>query len=348
MWYGDIAAINLTGANLPRDKTKTRNFEAYWLWFTRLMNLVLSAFKVTGDSIPDTIDKRTIKQSIFFYDSFSIFRVNNVDLSLPALPAGDLTIYGYPRTANVFSRNGFIAGEQTPKIHVLSPNGNDIIVSQGAGGELLPASGVMGAGYIIRAHEAFMPLVRYTAEYAWKISDTIRTIEVMSVKMKNPYIIFCAEEMRKTVERYFQQIRNNDDLVITTGIFDPNKVVIQQTEINPESIKAAKELVEWYLSQFVEMIGINSNPAPDKGERLITAEANSNNELIDLNIDPMIDYMNEQLETAADFFGWDMKIERSVKKDERDPIPGIPGNFGDVPSGSDMAGERDSSGSESD
>lgn len=346
MWFDDCANISLTGAQMPKNKAKTRNWREFWIWFNRLMDVGINKYKVSGD-FPETLDPRTILQSFFFYDSVCLFRTKEggVDLSLPGLPAADVTIYGYPRAANVFTKNGRLFGTATPVIRIRQPNGIDPVVNEGISDAAPDASA--GEGYIIRLHKTFNPLFPYAAEYAYKIADTMRTIEVLANKLKSPYVIFAAEEMRKTVLEYFRKIVDNEDLVIPTGIFDPAKVKLEDTTINPDAIKAARELVEWYISQYMEIVGLNSNPASDKQERLLVDEINSNNQQADINVDPVLDYVNDQLDQASEFFGWSMKLERSVEQDDRG-LSEVQNGFGNYGSEPDLAGDGNRAGSEID
>ena len=97
MWFNDISTIDLSYCNATKSKKKTllQNKREFWQWLAYLAELGINRYKLTGD-YPDTLDERTILQSIFWYGSFCIFNDNGVFLSLPALPASDLTVYGYP------------------------------------------------------------------------------------------------------------------------------------------------------------------------------------------------------------------------------------------------------------
>jgi hypothetical protein len=144
--------------------------------------------------------------------------------------------------------------------------------------------------------------------------------------------------MRRTVEEYFKNIKDNDDLIISTGVFDPSKVQVSALEFNPENVKVMRELVEWYMAQYLNFCGVNSNPASDKQERLLVDEINANDEETNNNVKPEIEFMNEQLDIINDFTGWSMKME--VNYNDKD----IQGNSGNLLGKSDLSDDGNGSG----
>lgn len=334
MWYNDFSTIDLSYCNATKAQKKTewQNRREFWQWLAYFSEMGINRYKITGD-YPDTLDERTILQSIFWYGSFCLFNDNGVWLSLPALPASDLTLYGYPRKVNVFGKNGY-----NKTIGLIQYNGDEEQVNKGVSD--IPVYDKRG--FWIQEKKFCYPLANSAIIKAEQVADTMRSIDVMRVLLKTPFVVFCIEEMRRTVEEYFKKIDRNEALIVTTGVFDPAKVQVQPLEFNPENVKTARELVEWYLAQYLNWCGVNSNPASDKAERLLVDEVNANDEETDNNVAPTVDWMNAQLERVNDITGWSMKMEvnyeqnKDIRRDSEELYGGT-----DLSDDSNASGQND-------
>lgn len=301
MWFNDISTIDLTycTATKTKKKTKLQNLREFWQWLSYLSEMGINRYKITGD-YPDTLDEKTILQSLFWYGSFCIFNDSGVWLSLPAMPASDLTVYGYPRKVNVFGRNGY-----NKTIGLIQYSGEESVVNDGVSD--IPVFDKRG--FWVQEKKFMYPLANSAIITSERLADTMRGIDVARIRLKSPYIFLTIEEMRRTVEEFLNNIKDNDELIVPTGVFDPSKVQVEHLEYNPENIKAMRELVEWYLGQYLGFCGLNSNPASDKQERLLVDEINANDEETENNVKPEIEFMNKQLEFINDITGWSMKME---------------------------------------
>ena len=298
-------------------KTKLRNWNEYWLFFQYFSELGINRYQL-GGKIPDSIDKHIILQSIYWRDSFTIFKEHGVWLGLPALPCGDRTLYKYPVNVKAYGGNGKI-------FDVNCVNGEEKLINEGFYSKELPNE----TGVFIQAKRQISPLAWYADVYAQRAADAMRALDVLRNKAKDPFKIFAREEMKATVERYLQQITDNEQTVITTGVFDPSKVQVAMTPVPSDSITSMRELVQWYTDQFLEIAGINNNPQSDKRERMIVDEVRANNTQAAMTIQASCDFMNEQLKKLEIISNGEISME--VKPYE----PDICGD-GDEVSGADL------------
>ena len=200
MWYNDFSTIDLSNCSATKSQKKTdwQNRREFWQWLAYFAEMGINRYKITGD-YPETLDERTILQGIFWYGSFALFEDNGVWLSLPAMPE-NFTIYGYPTRARVFGRNGY-----NKEIGVVQYNGDEKIVNVGAGGY----GEVDKNGFFIQEKKFYYPLANSAIITAERVADAMRSIDVMRVLLKTPFVVFCIEEMRRTVEEYFKKIDRN-------------------------------------------------------------------------------------------------------------------------------------------
>lgn len=330
MWFNEFSTIDLTQCSATKTKKKTvlQNKAEFWVWFSYLKEMGINRYKLTGD-FPETLDERTILQSLFWYGSFTIFNDSGVWLSLPGLPASDLTVYGYPRKVNVYGRNGY-----NKQVGLFQYNGDEKAVNAGVSGvEVYDKK-----GWWIQEKKNPFPLANMAIITADRLADTMRSIDVMRNKMKDPFVVLSKEETLRSVQDFFKDLKMNDELIVTTGVFDVNSVDIKKLDFNPELVKSARSLFEWYLSQYLSFCGLNSNPASDKDERLVVGEVEANDEETESNINPAVDYMNKQLETVNDLTGWTMKMEVTYNDGKNKDLRG---DFGDVFNGGDISSDSD-------
>lgn len=336
MWFNEFATIDLTycQATKAKKKAQLQNLVQFWDTFEKLANNGINRYKITGD-YPDTLDERTILQSLFWYGAFGLVNDNGVWLSLPAMPASDLTVYGYPRKINVFGKNGY-----NKTFEVIQYNGEDKAVNEGISDIELYNK----RGFWIMEKKLIYPLARTAIMFSERIADAYRIIDVLRVKAKDPYIFFSKEETLRTVKEFFKDINSNEEyVVVSTGVFDPDSVTAEKMESNPENLKTIQALVEWYEGKYNSYCGINSNPASDKKERLLVDEINANDEETENNVNKEVEYMNEQLDKVNELTGWSMRMEVAYESDKD-----IQRDSGDLLDERDLSSDSNTSGSDED
>lgn len=304
MWFSDIAGISLagfgSGNSFPKQLEKFKNEQEFIKWFTQLHEIALNRFKLNG--LPDTCDERTIMRSLLWYGRVVFFEKDGAVLSLPGAPTTDINLYGYAGFAYVWGCNGF-----NEKVKIVLPNGDAAITNKGLSTQI----DRNGEGFILYENKTRYPFIYTTMVTAERIADTMRTIDQQRQHFKRPYIITAQEETVNTVKKYFKQAKENQDLIIGTGVFDANSVNAIPISIADSEVKAMRELVEWYLAQYREQCGIDGqNPNTiDKKANLLVDEVESNNEQTEFDIKSTVDYINEQLKEVNKIFGLNITCE---------------------------------------
>ena len=114
--------------------------------------------------------------------------------------------------------------------------------------------------------------------YVNKLAEAERTMDVNVKACKTPVIFACDDKDLLSFKRMFQQVDGNTPaLFVDRGLnLDSIQAFLTGVKFMGNELMDYKHSVEADLLTF---LGIN-NPAVDKKERLITDEANSNNQLI--------------------------------------------------------------------
>jgi hypothetical protein len=292
--------------------SKMKNNVEYMNWFNLLERYAQYRYEFEG--LPDTINERVLKQALIWYGSCAFFDKDDALFCLPARATQDFNVYGDPCYAWVYGRNGYneqiglyIKGQDDTKF-----------ITKGVSGQYH----TKGKGVFVRENYNFYPFINYVFAYAMKLSDTARTIDTERFHLKRPYIITAKEEVVPTVKKFMEKTGDNEEYIVSTGIFDANDVNALPISLPTGALKDTEELQDWYLNQFLTLCGLNNNQDANKKERLIVDEVNANNESIDTNIQPMIEYLQEQLDEVNKIYSTDITVKAMKEEFDDEDILG--------------------------
>lgn len=315
MWYGNFCGgISLMG--IPTEsKKKLNKFKNAVLFQNTFARLIQDAMKrYSFDGLPDTISARALIMSLLWYGAVCVFEKSGALFALPCAPTGDgYNVYGDPGSVFVYSYNGF-----TEKVDVYIHGSDEAaFLAKSFGGRKTGGK----RGVFIRENALSFPFVNHTVFYASAISDTMRTLDVCRLNIKNPYFIVCEESVKPTVERYFKERDENNAAIISSGIFDVNRVSVLPIQTNAESLTACTQLIEWYESKYRELCGIENNAQMDKkGENLISDEVNVNDDYTAMGPEKSTEYIQQGLDDVNKIFGTHITVKAREVKDDDKPL----------------------------
>ena len=162
-----------------------------------------------------------------------------------------------------------------------------------------------------------MPTAGSMELFAYRLYEAQRTADINIVAQKTPVAIIIDEKQRLMMENLYNQYNGNQPF-----IFGDSK---QLTEDKLRSIKTdapfvADKIMDYkkeIWNEALTFLGIN-NIMVDKKERLITDEANSNNELINLNLQSFLaprQFACKQFNEKFGLIGTDKEISVRVRSD---------------------------------
>ena len=153
--------------------------------------------------------------------------------------------------------------------------------------------------------------------FALRLYEAEQTAMVNIKAQKTPVLLLMDEKQRLTMENIYSQYNGNKPVIFG----DKNSLgenVIK--EINTQAPFIADKIIDYkkeIWNEALTFLGIN-NIMVDKKERLITDEANSNNELINLNLQSYLAPRQEacrQFNEKFGFTGTDKEISVRVRSD---------------------------------
>ncbi len=254
-----------------------RNSRAFQNWFVYLTNLYLNAFEFTG--LPDTVNEKFLFETLYWDGKCLFFNDPTMGyLALPAEGDGELNVYfEYTRWRAI--------SNQYNRVY----NYPDDCV-------------------LIRANQLIYPPLFMVENWASRIADAERTIDVYAKTMKRPWLITGEHEDKLTMDILVDSVEQNE-LVITGS--DRIGSELQRAYANPmdgQGLMALWRHKHELLDECLTWFGIN-NANTEKRERLITSEVESNNQLIQLNSDTVLDWLQIACDEINERFGLNVSVD---------------------------------------
>ena len=267
----------------------------------------LSRYEI--ENLEPCMSDRVVHSTLLYHGTMCVFEKDGAILALPAAPSGNPNLNGDYKSCWVYGRNGF--NEEIP-LFIPGAEENDLMKR----GYLNLNQNEKPRGVFIRENPFMYPFINYCIDYAEKVADTMRTIDVTRANIKRPYIIAAEEQLVPTVKKFFEQRDNNMEYIVSTGVFPADKIAILPFETNAEAIKVGTDLIEWYYNDFDNKCFNNSNANPDKKERLLVDEVNSNNQSREKDKEKFRSFLQGQLDFCNKCLGTNLKLKEEPKDDD--------------------------------
>ena len=241
------------------------------------------------DGLPETINERFLKYTLFLYGKVTFFKDNDTLLALNGAPSGQQDIYYVPEEMVV----------SNPRL-LKSYN-----LKRGVDCEVVYCSD-------IDMYDQFELGGLYTlvAKTATMLADGDLSISVAQ-KNKRLINVLAAED---------QNTKNSIDVVVRKQYAGEPYVVVMKSLIdNVQSVPIVEkgtnqdlmqliEAQQYILSHFYESLGLQTHDQMKK-ERLITAEVNDNDNIAKLNIDNILASIQEGLDRVNAMFGTNISVK---------------------------------------
>lgn len=287
MWYNTLFPfINYGRLNKKKLASFENNIE-FQNVFCNFVNLCLDKFYIDG--LPDTCNERYFKLSLIF---------NGMAILAKDPERGFLTLGGSPDCQNLN-----IYGEW------------DRVICYGMNGQQFSYKNYMwgsdntGAEAIIcRDNDLFYPMINYIMIWAERLASSMRTIDTTARKLKTPYFIVCDESQKSSVKKILEDIDFNQDSIITNKSTVPDMFQILPTGVREGALQTLWEHYYNLQTELRTYLGISSIPNRAKKERLITDEANADEDLASSNLAYRMHNYESFCETANEFFGLELSV----------------------------------------
>lgn len=260
--------------------TDLLNDLTYRTLFDRFKMLAMNEWKWTG--LPDGIEERHIERWLFSRGFCVFFRDPQMSyMALECDTGSQLNVYGDPLgyRAHGFNYQRYL-------------DSDDCV--------------------LIRNNLLALPTQTFVTHFVNKMAEAERTMDVNVKACKTPIIFACDDKDVLTFKRIFQQVDGNVPAIFADRGLNLDSITAFQTGVKfmGNELMDYKRSVE---SDLLTFLGQNNTPV-DKKERLITDEAEANDQLIESFADLQLEARQKACQEINEKFGLSISVERRVEK----------------------------------
>ncbi len=264
----------------------------------RFERIALSTFEWVN--LPESMNERWLERTLYFHGKASVLDTKEYGIINASVASGSqLNIYGLPTKLQCFS-------------HLFYEN--RLLYSGLNKGE----NQRMNEAVLVLNDELSLPTCGTLELYAQRLAEIQRTMDVNLAGQKFPVAIVGSADQKLTLENLYNQYNGNQPFIFGDKNFlsPDNGLKVINTE-SPYIIDKLTDYKKEILNEALTFLGIN-NISIEKKERLVTDEANANNEVINLNLQsrlaPRLRACKEMNELFG-FTGTDKEISVRVRSD---------------------------------
>lgn len=161
---------------------------------------------------------------------------------------------------------------------------------------------------IIENNKLRLPTRDFVMFYTNKIVEAERTMDVNVKANKTPVVLVCDDKDVLSMKRIFQQVDGNTPAIFADKALNLDN--IQALDLKAKFLGV--ELMDYKKAvenELLTFLGLNNTPY-EKRERLITDEANSNNQLITSFSDLQLEARERACEKINSMFGLNISVKR--------------------------------------
>ena len=263
----------------------------------RMQRIALSIFEWVN--IPSSMNARWLERTLYFKGQAALLKDSEYGfINTECSSGGQINIYGLPTVLNCYSFS-----YQSKRFLY---TGLDDISNNDDNEAILVLNDWEG-----------IPTCSTIDLFAYRLYEAQRTCDVNIIAQKTPVMVITGEKQRLMMENLYNQYNGNQPFIFGDKDqlnSDMMKVLNTNAPYVADKITDYKKEI-W--NEFLTFLGIN-NIMLEKKERLVTDEANSNNELINLNLQSRLAPRKQACKEFNEKFGLlgtDKEIDVRVRSD---------------------------------
>lgn len=179
---------------------------------------------------------------------------------------------------------------------------------------------------IIENNKLRLPTEPFILFYVNKLTEAERTMDVNIKANKTPVIVLCDDKDVLSFKNIFRQVDGNVPAIYADKLINPDS--IQALDMKAKFL--GNDLMDYKKSvenELLTFLGINNIPN-DKKERLITDEANSNNQLIESFFELQLEARERACVQINEKYGLNVSVEKRQKPVEN-PVETVKNSGGE-------------------
>ena len=250
------------------------NNETYFDYLNRMKKICLSMYEWIN--LPDTMNARYLEMCLYYNGQASLLYDEDYGfINTQAVDAGYINIYGLPTKINCFSYR------YNKERELYIPGSN------------LPAEEEC---ILVMNNYERIPTGSTISLFAKRLADAQRVADTNINAQGTPILLATDQRQAFSLKKMYEQYEGN-----TPVIYGDKNLTTPDTlkAIKTDAPFIANDIMEYkrqVWNEFLTFVGVNN--LAEKRERLITSEADSNNELINLNMES---YLTPRKQACKEF-----------------------------------------------
>lgn len=257
----------------------------YWHYSKYLSQLTFQLFE--WENLPETIDPRYLEMMLHTHGYVGFYKdpVNDRFVVSNGAAGRQLNRYLQPTKFET----------AIPDVRENYENVSFDIINYGDDIELMKKESET-YGMVIWNNDLHIPTMDSVILYAKKLAHVQGIIDVNLNAQKTPVLIGATDTNKLSMRNIYNQYEGNAPVIMADKSFDPKTIQVFKTDA-PFVCDKLNDQKNAYKSEFLTYLGIN-NTSIDKKERLVSAEATSNNQEIKNSNNIMLKSRKEFVERA--------------------------------------------------
>lgn len=271
----------------PRKKALNSEFndailmdsETYYDYLERMKKIALSMFEWVN--LPQSMNARYLEMCLYYKGQAALLWDDYYDfINTQAVDAGYINIYGLPTKLNCFSFS------YNTERELYIPGSN------------LPAEEEC---ILVMNNYQRVPTCSTIELYAQRLAEAQRTADVNINAQKTPVLVLTDKNQELSLRNMYAQYEGNAPVIYgDKNLLDVNALKVLKTDA-PFIANDIRLYMREIWNDFLTFLGISN--LDEKRERLISTEADSNNELINMNMQSYLIPRKEACKEFNDKFG---------------------------------------------
>ena len=269
------------------------NNETYIDYLERMKKICLSMFE--WQNLPDTMNERFLEMCLYYKGQAALLKDANYGfINTQAADSGYINIYGLPTLINCFSYS------YNTQRNLYVPDSDD--------------SEDDSCILVMNTFER-VPTCATIELFAQRLADAQRLIDTNISAQRTPVLILTDKNQEFSLRKLYEQYDGNTPVIFAN-----------RDQLNPEAIRTINTEAPYIIdkvmnykreiwNEFLTTIGVSN--LSEKRERLVTAETDSNNELVNMNMQSFLIPRQKACEEFNRLFGLtgDKAISVRVRSD---------------------------------
>lgn len=252
-------------------------------YYSRLKAIALSLFEWEG--LPQTCSERFLEDALFQHGC-AVF-VDDPEMSfltLKVTPSGELNVYNDALSYTAYSTGYSRIYDKDDCVFIRN-------------------------NYLAKSTESTLVL------YAERLARLDAAIDVNINAQKTPILVRCDEKTRTSLEAVYNMYDGDRPVIFGSKSLQDKPLDVLKTDA-PFVADRLREEKRAVWNEALEFLGLNTNPADKKRERLIVNEVNSNNEQIEIQSSAMLLTRQAACEEINKKYGLNVSVKMRVESEK--------------------------------